>query len=425
MDLKNNKKEQIPWEIEEKHVKLISPKAIKITAVMIFIFIAISACAAAFYFAIDPEPDFIDIVEIEQLDENPISLIEFERGLLDDGQNICDLYFSNIEYRYKVILENGKELILSPGEHSYDTGSDFIKVKLDAYFYKNDLGEIILDDEGNAALTVEAKVYRRNSQKPALILETENLNRPLAEQVIKSIKPVSKNPIVVYQNSSYINIEGHEFEIIYGDGRTVRTKAVRNQYFDQTVDGNTVRLDEYEEDNYYITCGDYENYEAEDYFVKKAFPFKKIEITDCEFDEGYNIKSLSYKITEKDGTVTDYKRKPEFFSNYSDCYVIDNIKGYNILAYTSFVKSEADSSRTSIKVNAESGFVDSDSIYDEKIFPMPETDCECICHSDNVFIRAFIDFLKRNGSSLVKEEKCFCGASHYFRPNTYYGIFYA
>ena len=166
-----------PWETEEE--KKDKSKLLKllllcaggvVLLLVVFIFFSLVTLISS-----TPSTEHVpQVASIEQLDSYPISNCEIEEEVMKvNYEDRLETDFSSIGYKYKVTLDNGKEIILSPGSRNYDIGSSKAFLELNGYIWTNDLGEIIRSNDSTVDVTVSAKIRNAKDRYNSIISETE------------------------------------------------------------------------------------------------------------------------------------------------------------------------------------------------------------------------------------------------------------
>ena len=429
--------DNMPWEIEEnekrrkaKPERLRSP--LLYVGVVVFLLIALVFISLTALISTETSDEHVpQVTSIEQLDSYPISNCEIEEGVMKANYvDRLETDFSGIGYKYKVTLDNGKEIILSPGSRNYDIGSSAAFLELNGYIWTNDLGEIIRSGDSTVDVTVSAKIRNTKSKYSNIISETEaTFEKEIVDRIVSDIRYVGNTPVTAYSDCDHLFIDAGEFEITYGDSKKVVAKPEINEKGNgQTLDGHVLEtwatddnedgiddgvgvgiLDCYSDDIINLT--------------EKPYPFSKIELTDCSFDENLEITSISYTVTYKDGSVVDYNnQKPladserNWVFRYDDDFGFPYIHGYYVIAEPQLFFSENDSDsgkNTAINIKLSLGFISEESIEDNKVFPLPESDCNCICHNNSKTAKSCYDKLLTIAEFFPIKEHCKCGIYHY------------
>lgn len=430
-----------PWETEEE--KKDKSKLLKllllcaggvVLLLVVFIFFSLVTLISS-----TPSTEHVpQVASIEQLDSYPISNCEIEEEVMKvNYEDRLETDFSSIGYKYKVTLDNGKEIILSPGSRNYDIGSSKAFLELNGYIWTNDLGEIIRSNDSTVDVTVSAKIRNAKDRYNSIISETEvSFKKEIVDCIVSDIRYVGTTPVTTYTDCDNLFIDAGEFEITYGDGKKVVAKPEINEKNTcQTLDGHVLEIwsTDDNEDGIYdgVSVGILDFFSDDTIsLTEKPYPFSKIELTDCSFDESLKITSISYTVTYKDGNVADYNnQKPladsdrSWVLRYGDDFGFPYIHGYYVIAEPQLIFSENDISEpaddsdtgknTAINIKLSLGFVSDERLEDNKVFPIPESDCNCLCHNNSKTAKKYYDKLLTFAEFFPIKEYCKCGIYHY------------
>lgn len=428
MDTEYNKNESLPWEEDSNPKKKIKPSLV--ISVCIASLISVMAIGTLLAFsmvkstAVTAE-DVPQVVSIQQLDNYPVSLYEIaEETLQLNYDDKLETDFSYIGYKYKVTLDNGREIILSPGARIYNIGSSRAFLELNGYIYTNNLGEIIRNDDGTVDITVSAKIRSVRRYHQIISETTSTFKKEIVDCIVKDLRFVGNTSVLAYKDCDHFFVDNAEFEITYGDGRKVVAKPeISENGTYQTLDGHRLESwtnDDNEDgadDSICVSILDFPGI-CETKLTEKEYPFSSVEITDCTFDESYKITSLSYTVTYKDGTVRHLKNQTPVESGRSgflDFYegsIFTCLDGYYVIAEPEFVFLES-AEKTEIKLTLTIGFISDEHLVTTKVFTTPESDCECLCHNNGKTEKKLYTALKTIMEFLAINEYCKCGIHHY------------
>ncbi len=305
----------------------------------------------------------------EQLEKHGLSMEDFKEEFPSIYDYALNFYLSssNFEYIFDVTLASGKEYSFS-ADDAYVELNRIYSLEVDSYItYENYLSA---KESGADEIEVEINGCFYNNLTYDYCDITgcvTKCNLPVTEMVVKSITPLSGVPDKLYQDQTYVDIDGAEFLIEYADGRTVTATAKAdhesNRYFaEYTLDGASVEVyydflpesEENGDEQYCELCFDYLDASCKTTaaYVEESL-LKGIKITDCVFDtENLHLSSLTYELTYADGNTASFTKEFSLEEDtFSDLVTwLDNVDGYVVKLFISVGDFDADSE----KINADS-----------------------------------------------------------------------
>ncbi len=323
--------------------------------------------------------DFFKTPEIESVtftDSNPVSKKEL-KTYFDEIQSYIDemseilgedfdfgpmtfsLATSNIEYEMDVKFTDGTVTSISNDDFYVAYGDDETPVAMiDAYITYEEYLDVVNGKKSEIQINISAtSIYLTGKDK------TFTATKKAVSKFVESFEIVSGVPSEIYEFADYYNLSDAVLKVKY-KGKDAKTFKIKLS-FDETgapvytIDGKRAYVYSYDNALYI----DFLDAEIEKKVKYKAEPFKKIEITECAFDEEtLSVKSLTYKVTFTNGTTKSYNYTAPEATGDQEIFTFGNIgrlKGFYVsMSYTMFeIDDEAMTiDLEKIKVNVSVGY---------------------------------------------------------------------
>lgn len=362
--------------------------------------------------------DWPEIVSVEAADDYPVSLKDAE-FYCEDYEDIYDLYFSDVAYKFRVTLSDGQQYVIPLGLFGMsDIDLYSGRLEIDAVTSLSKCKDKIEKGESTADVSVQVRLIQHKSAFVSRTVTVDSfdtvIEKDLVPCIVESVVHLSDKPAEIYSFNNLDDISGEKFEITYGDGtkKVVTATCERDEvgFFKNYLDGYPVSL----------IYSDYTDTEI--YFLDSRTPleidikrndFERIELEYCTFDEVGELRKVDYVITKTDGTSLKRSSEDLHYFDGSEKYLIDCVEGqYIYLAVKNKYGSPFSDMKKEVTIEWENYFTDN-ILTHTATFELPESDCECMCHNNNSVVKWLYNVDRFASKIFSVNEVCRCGINHY------------
>ncbi len=299
-----------------------------------------------------------EIESVTFTDSNPISKKEM-KAYFDEIQDYIDemeeilgedfdfgpmtfsLSTSNIEYAMDVKFTDGTVTSIKNDDFYVAYGEDETPVAMiDAYITYEEYQNVVNGKKKEIQINISVTSLSIGGKDKSF-----TATKKAVSKIVESIEIVSGIPSEIYEFADFYDLNDAVFKIKY-NGKDAKNYKMKLSFEEgglpvYTLDGKTAYVYTYD-NNIYV---EFLDSVVEKKVKYKAEPFKKIEITDCVFDEEtLTVKSLDYKVTFTNGKTKSYKyTAPEATAEQEILSYMDigSVKGFYVLmSYTMFEVDE-------------------------------------------------------------------------------------
>jgi hypothetical protein len=354
------------------------------------------------------------VVKVELVNDVPVSNKLVQNS--EPWYGLTETYFYDVvedTQIYKLWFSNGRSVVIDNYELSgADTLSGVLYAGAVTYCNREECAKAIAEGRNKVNVTVSVVVYYIDGEQSIYTFEVE---RGIVKEYISSVEFIDSMPENYDEENPEASFVGKKFEIEYPDGSkeilSLEDKGEAGYYLGKEsvfmIYGQDFYVDSATGESIYFE-GITFNYLDETIILDKTLlpcPYSSYEITDYELNGKAGVTSVTYKLTYKDGRVTEKTFNFDEPVTVDNFVVIDTVDGYDITfgvyswasVYYS-VQSWIGCDIWGLCVTVEGEITDF---------------CDCRCHKDGFINDILNAFLSVIWQIFRINECCQCGVYHW------------